>query len=179
MINECGKQGSEILKTKRIPCKFPAKDITIVPTDKTKRLVALDTTQYKEMIKKCTIDTGNYEERKKINQPRTEQINFNRQLNKIADKYKKKNPKLWRDLKSQTSSEPLPSPAYALPKDHKEGELKGRPIHSAVDTPATPLSKYLVDSLNPLLRHVNAHLKNNKEFIDFFERRKRQSIRIL
>ena len=33
----------------------------------------------------------------------------------MANKYKGKDPKLYRDLKLQISSEPLPSPAYALP----------------------------------------------------------------
>ena len=75
--------------------------------------------------------------------------------------------KLWRDLKSHICSEPLPCPVYCLPKDHKEGNLKGRPIHSATDTPAIALSKYLVSSLKPLLNHVKSHLRNTDEFINF------------
>ena len=38
------------------------------------------------------------------------------------------------------------------------GDLKGRPIHAAVDTPATSLSKYLAKALQPLLKHLPAHL---------------------
>ncbi|KAK3755590.1 hypothetical protein QZH41_005961 [Actinostola sp. cb2023] len=94
-------------------------------------------------------------------------IRFNTQLNKIADKYRKDDPKLWQDLKSNTCSEPLPCSAYCLPKDHKMGDLKGRPIHAATDTPATRLSKFMANSLNTLLRHVPAHLKNTEEFIKF------------
>ena len=50
---------------------------------------------------------------------------------------------------------------------YKKGELKGRPIHAATDTPATRLSTFLVKSLNNILTHVPAHLKNTQEFIDF------------
>ena len=167
VINECEQLGPEILKTKKLPYKRPPKHVTIIPTDKTKRLIALDTEQYKDMVDTSTIKTGNYEQSKRLNQPRTEQIRFNGQLNKIADKYKTQQPKLWRDLKSHICSEPLPCPVYCLPKDHKQGNLKGRPIHSATDTPATALSKYLVRSVKPLLNHVKSHLKNTDEFINF------------
>lgn len=54
-----------------------------------------------------------------------------------------------------------------LPKDHKEGELNGRPIHAAIDTPATHLSKFLSNSLKSILTHIPAHLKNTQEFVNF------------
>lgn len=119
------------------------------------------------MLNKSTIETGNYQSLKKLNLPRTEQINFNGKLNKVANKYKTTDPKLYKALKVNICSEPMPCPVYCLPKDHKDGDLKGRPIHSATDTPATSLSKFLAKSLNTLLRHVPAHLKNTEEFIDF------------
>ena len=59
----------------------------------------------------------------------------------------------------------MPSPVYCLPKDHKEGDLKGRPIHAATDVPGTSLSKFIAKSLHSLLRHVPAHLKNTHDFI--------------
>ena len=62
----------------------------------------------------------------------------------------------------------LPCSTYCLPKDHeKDGDLKGRPIHAAADTPATSLSIYLAKALQPLLKHVPAHLRNTEEFIEF------------
>ena len=75
--------------------------------------------------------------------------------------------KLWQTLKSNICSEPLPCPVYCLPKDYKQGNLKGRPIHAATDTPATRLSKYLANSLNVLLTHVPSHLKSTEEFVKF------------
>lgn len=167
IIDTCEQSGKEVLKTKQLRYRIPSTKVTIAQTDKSKRLVALDNSHYKEMVRKSTIDTGNYQEIKKLNQPRTEQITFNGKLNKIAQKYEREYPQLCKNLKFNICSEPLPCPIYCLPKDHKEGELKGRPIHAATDTPATSLSKYLANSLNPLLRYVPAHLKNTEEFIKF------------
>ena len=61
-----------------------------------------------------------------------EQIQFNSQLNKIANKYTKKHPELSKAFKDNICCEPLPCSVYCLPKDHKKGELKGRPkrIHT-------------------------------------------------
>ena len=82
-------------------------------------------------------------------------------------KYSKTHLELSKAFKDNICCEPLPSSVYCLPKDHKKGELKGRPIHAATDTPATRLLTFLVKSLNNILTHVAAHLKNTQEFIDF------------
>ena len=168
VIEEGNKHGKKILKNKSLTYDLPPKDIVITPTDKTKRLLALDSTSYYDMLHRSTTETGNYKVLNRLNLPRTEQINFNTRLNKVTNKYRHKNPKLYKDLKATICSEPLPCSAYCLPKDHKEGsELKGRPIHAATDTPATSLSKYLAKSLQELLKHIPAHLKNTDEFINF------------
>ncbi len=74
---------------------------------------------------------------------------------------------MYNNLRSNICSEPMPCPIYCLPKDHKEGELKGPPIHAATDTPTTRLSSYLAKQLNMLLRYVPAHLRNTADFIKF------------
>ena len=89
------------------------------------------------MLAKSTVDSGDYLKLKRLNQPRTEEINFNRRLNDVANKYQYSYPKLYKDLKATICSEPLPCTAYCLPKDHKDENSKGRPIHAAVDTPVT------------------------------------------
>ena len=154
---------------KKLSCEPPPETIVITPSDKTKRLLALDATSYRDMVSKSTIDTGNYKPLKKLNLPRTEQIKFNKSLNKVANKYKTNHSKLFHDLKTTICSEPMPCSVYCLPKDHKEGCLKGRPIHAATDAPATSLSKFLARSLSSLLKHVPAHLKNTQEFINFLK----------
>ena len=120
------------------------------------------------IVQTSTISTGNYEPGKtRLNLPKTEQTKLNTSLNEIADKYREDHPELSKSLRQNTCSEPLPCAVYCLPKDHKEGDLKGRPIHAATDTPATRLSKFLAKSLNTLLAHVPAHLRNTEEFIEF------------
>ena len=53
-----------------------------------------------------------------------------------------------------------------LPKDHKDGPLKCRPIEAAIDAPATKLSKFLAEILYDLIRkHVKSHLNSSLEFI--------------
>lgn len=167
IIDESERCGTTVLKSKRQQYHLPSKQVVIIPTDKSKRLVALDTNHYDDILRKSTIETENYQPKTKLNLPRTEQIRFNGQLNKIAEKYWKDDCKLWKDLKNNICSEPLPCSAYCLPKDHKEGDLKGRPIHAATDTPATRLSKFIAKSLTTLLEHVPAHLKNTDEFMKF------------
>jgi hypothetical protein len=73
------------------------------------------------MLHRSTTETGSCKELNRLNLPRTEQINFNTRLNKVTNKYRYKNPKLFKDLKTTICSEPLPCSAYCLPKDHKEG----------------------------------------------------------
>ncbi|CAB3980386.1 Hypothetical predicted protein, partial [Paramuricea clavata] len=143
IIDDCEKFGKKILTKKKLPFKRPAKSVVITSSDKTKRLIALDSESYDNMVSKSTIDTGNYKPLKRLNLPRTEQINFNKVLNKVANKYKSSDPKMYNNLRANICSEPMPCPVYCLPKDHKEGDLKGRPIHAATDTPATRLSRYL------------------------------------
>ena len=98
-------------------------------------------------------------------------------LNDVANKYQYSNPNLCKDLKATICSEPLPFTADCLPKDHKDVDLKGTPIHAAVDTPATSLSKYLAKALQPLLKHVPAHLRNTEEFVNFLSNVHGESVR--
>ncbi|KXJ09499.1 hypothetical protein AC249_AIPGENE28513 [Exaiptasia diaphana] len=120
------------------------------------------------IVQTSTISTGNYQPGKtRLNLSKTEQAKFNTSLNEIADKYREDHPELSKSLRQNTCSEPLPCAVYCLLKDHKEGDLRGRPIHAATDTPATRLSKFLAKSLNTLLAHVPTHLRNTEEFIEF------------
>ena len=78
IIDKCETSGTQILQSKRQTYQKPPDSVVITPTDKTKRLVAIDTTQYKDILHKSTIATGNYQPKlSKLNQPRTEQIKFN------------------------------------------------------------------------------------------------------
>ena len=165
LIDTCERTGKDILEAKQLQYNRPSVEVTITETDKSKRLVALDAHTYTEMVNKSTIESANYHPVGKLNQPRTERITFNKQLNKITKKYEHEYPTLYKNLRQNICSDPLPCPVHCLPKDHKDGELKGRPIHAATDTPATSLSKYLIKSLSPLLKHIPAHLRNTDSLV--------------
>lgn len=87
-INECEQLGPSILKSKKLFYKHSSKDVIITQTDKSKCLIALDTSQYIDMVGNSRIASGNYEDKKRINLPKTEQIRFNGQVNRIAKRYK-------------------------------------------------------------------------------------------
>lgn len=139
-----------------------AKLAPIMPSDKTKRLVALDNQQYNNML--CTA-LNPQDERVRTVLPSTTQQRFNRQIQAIASHYSDNDTRI--AISNVCITEPMPSKPYALPKDHKPGELKGRPIISTVDSVVKPLSVLLAKVLNPLVRlHVPAHLESTSEFIE-------------
>ena len=134
----------------------------IIPTDKSARLVALDKEHYTQLLNDATIATGNFNEIR-LNQPSTRQSYFNKSLVTIAKKYEIEKPTIFSQLNKLKCSCPTPSAAYVLPKDHKPGNLTGRPIIAAVDGPAVSLSKFLSKRLNNLLHRIPAHLCSGDE----------------
>lgn len=92
-------------------------------------------------------------------------MKFNAKLTEIAGRYKGRD--IAKKLDSCKASEPLPSKPYALPKDHKPGELKGRPIISTCESVVRPLSQLVADALNALVKlHVPAHLPSTTSFVE-------------
>ena len=85
-----------------------------------------------------------------------------------AEKYDR-NSMIFKELIKVKSSDPLNNRTYCLPKDHKEGRLKGRPIVAAVDSPSTKLSKLISKHLSYLLRYVPCHLKNCDSFLTWIK----------
>ena len=139
-----------------------AKNTVIVPSDKTKRLVALDQTSYKRLVEQA-LNNDDKEVRSVL--PSTRQQKFNSELMVIADKYK--NTQIYSVLARCKASDPLPSKPYALPKDHKLGDLKGRPIISTCNSIIRPLSQWMAGILNPLVKQkVVAHLGSTQDFIE-------------
>ena len=103
--------------------------VPVLPSDTTKRLVALDRNSYSTMLR----DALNPEDRVvRLSLPVSRQQKFNKELTFFALKYK--GTSLGDVLFKCKVSEPLPSRPYALPKDHKQGELKDRPLISTVNS---------------------------------------------
>jgi hypothetical protein len=136
--------------------------IPVMPSDKTKRLVALEPNNYAVMLANA-LNPDDEVVRGVL--PLTRQNKFNSELGAIANRYRGTN--LYRVLANCKTSEPLPSQVYALPKDHKEGEIKGRPIVSTLHSATRPLSQLVARVLNPLIRsHVPAHLGSTLDFVE-------------
>jgi hypothetical protein len=94
-------------------------NIYIMPSDKTKRLIVLDHTAYNDILK------NSLSKEDKVSHfilPVLRQQKFNADINNISECYK--NSDTYRLLNDCKISEPIPSKPYALPKDHKEGQLK-------------------------------------------------------
>ena len=75
IIEKCQTTSTTFLKSKRQAYQKPPDSVVITPTDKSKRLIAIDKTHYEDILQKSTIATNNYQQRNtKLNQPRTEQM---------------------------------------------------------------------------------------------------------
>ena len=143
----------------RVIKSIKAKDIIINQSDKSKRLIAMDNDEYTKMVSQ-TLD--NHVPAKFI-QPVSAQYKFNKTLASVASKYDEPTR---RKILSLKTSEPLPSNLYCLPKDHKIGILKGRPIVAATDTPSTKLSRWLASIFKPLLKYIPTHVPSTSIFKD-------------
>ena len=131
-----------------------------MPSDKSKRLVALKHEQYDKLMETQTEQFKKY----KYAQPNSVANYFNAKLSKIGKKY----PQL--HLHDFCCSDPVPSKLRLLPKDHKDGELTGRPIVASTDSPATKLSRYLAQILNGLIKEkVPAHLSSTEDFTNIIK----------
>jgi hypothetical protein len=148
-------------QTIRLIKEIRNKGIPIMPSDKTKRLIALNQEDYQNMLKEAL-----NEDDKIVRNclPTTIQQKFNSSLSQIIGKYPRSS--FSKRLSACLTSEPLPSKPYALPKDHKPGQLKGRPIISTCNSVVRPLAQLLADILYPLIpKFVPAHLDSTKQFV--------------
>ena len=107
------KEEKNIVKTIS-SIKNKTKNVFLMPSDKTKRLIALDSDYYHDILKSslCKDDV-----KLRNTLPTTRQQSFNAKLKEISDKYKDTPAGI--KLSFCKCSEPLPSTPYALPKDHK------------------------------------------------------------
>ena len=133
-------------------------DIVIMPTDKTQRLIALNTDTYDNLY---AAHLTNYLPLNKQILPSSLQQSFNRKLNTIV---KEIQPNIASWLNHGKCSEPVPCQMTIIPKDHKQ-PLSGRPLVAATDSPGTKLSKILADLMKPLLDKVSSHLSSTSNLI--------------
>ena len=134
-------------------------DIKILPADKGKATVVINTSDYKEKLHKLLDDRSVYEVLKK--DPTTSY------KNKLINTLKswKKDGTISDQLyhKIYPTSEEVPK-FYGLPKIHKK-DAPLRPIVSSIGSITYPAAKYLTSILNPLVGKNPHFIKNSEDFV--------------
>ena len=130
--------------------------VKILPADKGRSIVVMDSDEYKEKVYVLLNDTNTYWKLtdKRLN-PTT---SVEKDLNKILLNIKNERngttsqigPNLYRKLHCSNST---PASFYGLPKIHKPGRPL-RPITSSIGSPTYAASKYLVSVLSPLRKNT-------------------------
>ena len=155
--------GHKMRKDIKVLNDIRRRNITFMPSDKSRRLIALSDDRYMSMMDEHKLNLIPT----KPSLPSSRQASFNRDLSRIANKY---TDPLKTSLLEGLCCEPIPSRMRCLPKDHKTGELRGRPIVAAIDAPATKLSIILAKVLHPMIiRSVKSHLFSTSQFMDIVQ----------
>ena len=133
-------------------------DIVITKADKGNTVVILDRLAYEEKLRDLLSDGVTYEKLSK-NPLKEWQRVYNRSLGEVLGGHS--------ELKKRfTSYLPSLPHLYGLPKTHKE-DLPLRPIISSRNSVTYKLSKWLSDSLSPLLGKIShSHIVNSSDFLD-------------
>ena len=148
-----------ISKTKRQALKSLQDDdsIIILPADKGNATVVMDRVEYSNKLVDL-IGNGGYSKVKKDPTLKTE-----RKLSQILGKNKDLIPQTkYRQLIQHYSKLPH---IYGLPKIHKNG-IPLRPIVSNRGSACHPLSRFLVEIINPLTGKSSSYVKNSAPFVE-------------
>ena len=135
------------------------KDITILPADKGRSTVVLDTASYHSKVSELLRDDKTYEPLKK--DPTTGYKQRIVQALKPLKEQKVIDSQLYHKLYPTSETPPT---FYGLPKIHKEG-VPLRPITSSIGSVTYPLAKYLTGIIGPLVGKTPHHIKNVKDFV--------------
>lgn len=134
--------------------------IKILPADKGRTTVVLDTDEY---IRKCNLLLSDTKTYKKVNRDPTQ--NYKKEFAKVLKDL------LDRQVIDRTLHKKLyptsdqPPKFYELPKIHKK-DTPLRPIVSSVGSISYNCARYIADILSPIVGNTPYHVKNSKEFVD-------------
>ena len=136
-------------------------DILVLPADKGRASVVMDTTDYDEKMHKMLSEESTYQPIAKDPTPSLER-KMNAQLMSL-----KRSGRFFDDLYIQLRSSAGRVPLlYGLPKVHKQA-VPLWPIVSFVTFPTYQLSKFLNGVLGPLVGQTSFYVKNSKSFAEF------------
>ena len=130
----------------------------ILPADKGRATVVLDTQDYNDKLTGLLSDMCTY---KVLNKDPTQSLQC--QMNQILNKKQLLPRKDYQRL--HCSSSTIPS-IYGLPKIHKTG-VPLLPIVSFCTSPTYSLSKYLAALLSPLVGESPSAVRNSRDFVSF------------
>ena len=130
--------------------------ITVVPADKGKAVVVMDTAEYHEKARTLLSDEDTYT--KVTDKRRNPTSRVEKELNNLLSEIKSRpsthdqnvkqiDPKMYYRLHR---TDVTPASFYGLPKIHKAG-VPLRPITSCINAPTCNVSRHLVSILSPLL----------------------------
>lgn len=166
------KHSPEATIYREIKSKYP--DVIFKPADKNLGLVALPISTYNDLVMEHLSNSSNYSlqtehvfaERALFDQVGYNYRAFLNQQNNYSFCFKPQEKKFLG--KWDTKNFKIP-PFYILPKLHKAGPLKGRPISGAINWFTTPLSIILNERLKDVLYRFPNILKNSEKLVTDLE----------
>ena len=138
-------------------------DVKILPADKGRTTVIMNSTDYENKVLEIVEDTDNYTSVR--NDPTS---SIENKLRNLLSKWKQNNfidENTYKRLLILNGRLPQ---FYALPKIHKTG-IPLRPIVSFCGSPLYALAKFLQNILRPLISNNQLVIKNSYEFADFIK----------
>lgn len=148
---------SKIIKD--IQTKYPS--VIFKDTDKNLGLCALEIDHYNKLVLDHLLNTNNYQ------QVGSNSLSTERLKKKLINKFKEfRLSTTWYPEEKKLINHPIDFQFpyfYILPKVHKPGELKGRPITGAVNWITTPVSKILDCRLLVAMNGISSSILKNSE----------------
>ena len=136
-------------------------DIRILPADKGRIVVVLDTAEYKQKCENLLKDTATYKNlgsKDPTSKYKKELVNVLQELEKEGGINREEYRKLYPTTEA-------PPKFYGLPKVHKVNNPL-RPIVSSIGTITYSCAKHLADILSPLVGKTKHHVANSQAFAD-------------
>ena len=136
------------------------RDLKILPADKGRVTVLMNSSEYDNKIQTLLSDTNTYEI---IKQDPTKKFKTN--IAKLLKSWKDNNKisyQTWRRLYPTAADVPK---FYGLPKVHKQ-QIPLRPIVSSIGSVTYESAKLLSKILGPLVGNTEHHIKNSTDFVD-------------
>lgn len=163
---KCVKQNTNsINNAQTIVESLNNKDVYYIKADKGNSVIILDKLDYDARMLEH-IETGNYCKVKRNPLSKMEK-SVKKVIQKIINVFKNNEGKVNKKLKWKLNiSNPVIPKMYGMPKIHKPGPLKMRPVVSNINSPNYKIAKWLIEELKNLRHPEGFSIKNSLEFAE-------------